>query len=80
MTREFFLKYLAWFDSQMVGRKVLLLIDGFSAHEYTVKRLLEDKAIPSLVNTRVEFLCNGSPRLPDHTTGHGYERITQLLP
>ena len=56
MTGEFFLKYLAWFDSQMVGRKVLLLIDGFSVHEYAVKRLLEDKAIPSLVNTRVGFL------------------------
>ena len=56
MTRGFFLEYLAWFDGQMVGRKVLLLIDSFSAHESTVKQLQEDKAIPSLKNTRVEFL------------------------
>jgi hypothetical protein len=56
MTAVFFLKYLAWFDAQMARRKVLLLIDGFSAHESAVKQLLEDPAIPSLINTRVEFL------------------------
>ena len=56
MTREIFLKYLAWFNAQMAGRRMLLLINGFSTHKATIKRLREDKAIPKLINTRVEFL------------------------
>lgn len=32
MTGEYFTQYLRWFDSQMAGRRVLLLIDGFNAH------------------------------------------------
>ena len=32
MTGKIFKEYLLWFDGQMAGRQVLLLIDGFSAH------------------------------------------------
>jgi hypothetical protein len=33
MTAVIFIEYLRWFDTQMAGRKVLLLVDGFSAHK-----------------------------------------------
>ena len=32
MTGRIFKEYLIWFDMRMLGRKVILLIDGFSAH------------------------------------------------
>jgi len=53
MTGVLFLEYLWWFDGQMAGRKVLLLVDGFSAH---VKALKELAAGAGLRNTRVEVL------------------------
>ena len=33
MTGRIFKEYLLWFDNRMTGRKVILLIDGFSAHK-----------------------------------------------
>lgn len=53
MTGIIFIEYLQWFDRKMTGRKVLLLIDGFSAHEATIKQLDYDNF---LLNTRIEFL------------------------
>lgn len=38
MTGVIFREYLLWFDAQMTGRKVLLLVDGFSSH-YAGKHL-----------------------------------------
>jgi hypothetical protein len=57
MTSTIFKEYLEWFDGQMGGRKVLLLVDGFSAHESALKQN------PSLNNTRVEFLAANTTSL-----------------
>ena len=53
MTTVIMLEWLTWFNKRMQNRKVLLLIDGFSAHEAAVQTALENG---SLKNTRVEFL------------------------
>ena len=53
MTTVIILKWLTWFNKRMHGRKILLLIDGFSAHKAAVETLIENG---SLKNTRVEFL------------------------
>ena len=53
MTTVIMLKWLTWFDKRMHSRKILLLIDGFSAHKAAVRTLIENG---SLKNTRVEFL------------------------
>ena len=42
MTGVIFKEYLRWFDQQMYGRKVVLLIDGFSAHHSGIDLLLSD--------------------------------------
>jgi len=39
MTAVIFIEYLRWFDGQMAGRKVLLLVDGFSAHISAIEQL-----------------------------------------
>jgi hypothetical protein len=54
MTANLFREYLRWFNQQMIGRKVLLLLDGFSAHQAGLD-LLEAQDI-KLSNVRVEFL------------------------
>src|SRR5436189_3042124 len=54
MTANLFREYLRWFNQQMTGRKVLLLLDGFSAHQAGLD-LLEAQDI-KLSNVRVEFL------------------------
>ena len=41
MTGELMIEYLKWFDQQVAGRRVLLIMDNFSAHESAV-RLLEE--------------------------------------
>ena len=48
-------QYLLWFDNQMVGRQVLLLMDGFSAHHAGLNVIQADEAL-ALRHTRVEFL------------------------
>jgi hypothetical protein len=53
-------EFLKWFDNQMRGRKVLLLLDNFSGHELGL-RLAEADII--LQNTRVVWL-------PPNTTSH----------
>ena len=53
MTTVIMLEWLTWFDKRIHGRKILLLIDGFSAHKAAVRILIENG---SLKNTRVEFL------------------------
>ena len=54
MTANLFREYLRWFNQQMTGRKVLLLLNGFSAHQIGLD-LLEAQDI-KLSNVRVEFL------------------------
>ena len=54
MTRIIFREYLRWFNLQMSGRKVLLLLDGFSSH-HAGYDFLESEGI-ELTNIRVEFL------------------------
>lgn len=54
MTGPLFQEYLRWFNLQMAGRKVLLLLDGFSAHRAGIT-LLETKEV-ELQNVRIEFL------------------------
>ena len=53
MTTVIMLDWLTWFDKRIYGRKVLLLINGFSAYKAAVRTLIEND---SLKNTRVEFL------------------------
>lgn len=35
-------QYLLWFDGQIAGRQVILLIDGFSAHHAGLNLLYEE--------------------------------------
>jgi hypothetical protein len=56
MTTEIMVDWLRWFDQQMSGRKVLLLMDNFSAHLAAINSL---EAMPQglgLLNTEVLFL------------------------
>src|SRR5436189_3129779 len=53
MTTPFMIEYLQWFDSQIAGRKILLLIDNASSHECAIEN--KDELGLSLQNTRVEF-------------------------
>ena len=51
MNTEVMSNWLRWFDSQMEGRKVVLLMDNFSAHISAV-----DELSPPLRNTEVLWL------------------------
>lgn len=42
MTGKIFKEYLSWFGGKMAGRKVILLIDGFSAHHAGLNLLQEE--------------------------------------
>ncbi|KAF6512722.1 hypothetical protein HZS61_008940 [Fusarium oxysporum f. sp. conglutinans] len=53
MTSVIMKEWLLWFDGQMGGRKVLLILDNFSAHEKAVCEAIEENL---LRNTRVVFL------------------------
>jgi hypothetical protein len=46
-------EFLQWFDQQMRGRKVLLLMDNFSGHELAVQLI---GGVDSLQNTKVRWL------------------------
>ncbi|KAF2703301.1 hypothetical protein K504DRAFT_463678, partial [Pleomassaria siparia CBS 279.74] len=37
------IEWLRWFNAKIAGRRVLLLLDSFSAHEKTVQLLLEEQ-------------------------------------
>ena len=50
-----FAEYLSWFDSQMAGRKVCLLVDDFSAHTAGIQ-FIPPKHLDGLQNTRVHVL------------------------
>lgn len=52
---EIFREWLLWFDNRTRGRKVLLLLDNFIAHENAVQ-LLKNDPLYQLQNTRIEFL------------------------
>ena len=54
MTSIIMIEYLQWFDAQMAGQKVLLLLDNCSSHECAIDLLKED--VLPLQNTRVELL------------------------
>ena len=53
MTTVIMLDWLTWFDKRMQGRRVLLLLDSFSAHSAALRTLTENN---TLKNIRVEFL------------------------
>ena len=53
MTTIIILKWLTWFNKRIYGRKVLLLINGFSAYKVAVRTLIKND---SLKNICVEFL------------------------
>ena len=55
ITRRIFKEYLLWFDNQVEGRKVVLLIDGFSVYKTGLDLLLESNPT-GLRNTTVIFL------------------------
>ncbi|KAF2702388.1 DDE-domain-containing protein [Pleomassaria siparia CBS 279.74] len=59
MTYAIMVEWLRWFDAKMAGRRVLLLLDSFSAHEKTVQLLLEEQG--GLQNTAVEFFLPDDP-------------------
>ena len=61
MNGEIFKEYLEWFDAQFSGRKVLLLMDSFSAHETALEALERDDK--TLRNTRIEFLPKNATSL-----------------
>ena len=53
MTAVICLEFLQWFDQQMRGRKVLLLMDNFSGHELAIQLA---GGVDSLQNTKVVWL------------------------
>lgn len=55
MTGRLFKEYLMWFDGKMYGRKVVLLIDGFSAHQSGIDLYLS-KYPAGLKHTKIIFL------------------------
>lgn len=55
MTGKIFKEYLLWFDGQMAGRQVILLIDGFSAHHAGLN-LLYGESPRGLIHTKDVFL------------------------
>ena len=60
MTGKLFFDWLQWFDGQMTGRKVLLLLDNFSAHERGYIDAMEQH---TLRHTRVAWLPPNSTSL-----------------
>lgn len=55
MTGKIFKEYLLWFDGKMAGRQVILLIDGFLAHNAGLN-LFQEEFPQGLTNTKVVFL------------------------
>lgn len=56
MTGMIMVEWLRWFDRQMAGRKVVLVMDNFSAHQSAVDELAALPAEYGLVNTEVLWL------------------------
>lgn len=54
MTGAIFREWLIWFNSRMANRKVLLVIDGFSAHQTGID--LATNEADALNNIRIEYL------------------------
>ncbi|KAI0996138.1 hypothetical protein K3495_g12044 [Podosphaera aphanis] len=55
MNTEIMIEYLKWFDKEMAGRKVVLLMDNFSAHKAAFE-YLNLSPLTLLKNTSVIFL------------------------
>ena len=62
MTGRLFKEYLEWFDGLIYGRKVILLIDGFSAHKTGID-LHADEIHGGLRNTTIIFLPKNATAL-----------------
>ena len=56
MTAVICLEFLQWFDQQMRGRNVLLLMDNFSGHELAVQLAVTDIGEARLIETSVGCL------------------------
>ena len=54
MTGAIFSEWLRWFNKRINGRKVLLLIDGFSAYQAGID--LTNDVDYAMTNVRIEFL------------------------
>jgi DDE superfamily endonuclease len=61
MTGKIFKEWLQWFNQQVSGRKVVLLINGFSAHHTGMKLLREEDLL--LENVQIRFLPENSTSL-----------------
>jgi hypothetical protein len=61
MTGKIFREWLIWFNKRMTARQVLLLVDGFSAHEAGLN-LLEEEGI-EIANVKVVFLPTNATSL-----------------
>ena len=48
MTGDIMIEYLKWLNKRVSPRKVLLLLDGFSAYEVAVKKLEEDRELTNI--------------------------------
>ena len=55
MTGLIFKEWLEWFDNQMRGKQVALLIDGFSAHEAGID-LFNEQYPEGLQHTNIFYL------------------------
>ncbi|KAI1006555.1 hypothetical protein K3495_g1668 [Podosphaera aphanis] len=55
MNTEIMIEYLKWFDGQISGRKVILIMDNFSAHKAAFEYLNSNPST-MLKNTKVIFL------------------------
>ena len=53
---EIMVEWLRWFDNLMAGRKVILIIDNFSAHECVVAELEVMPLGSGLLNTEICWL------------------------
>lgn len=48
MTGAIFVEYLRWFNQRMAGRKVALVMDGFSAHHAGLGMLADDDELSNV--------------------------------
>lgn len=53
MVTEIMVEWLRWFDRSMAGRKVLLIIDNFSAYKAAVNELNVMPEGSGLINTEI---------------------------
>ena len=73
MTTVIMTEWLTWFDKRIYGRRVLLLLDNFSAHEAAVQTLTEN-------NTLFLFLFLYPLYYTTSNTAHAASRLWRYSP